>query len=259
MPHARYYQWDKGSEHWVALDFDQLGQVHSMRLPRRGVVELFCQQMTVAQELPDTTMFVRDIIVPPRVVANNTASLALAATDSGVPSLSLSSLTELCKIMKWIMIYECPDNAGAYRRKMFGAAARLPANALFAPGGCAVHSSVRIFASLDSGSLIGDAYAVAFLTHLVSHYTSLWRALRQLVFTELLVVKRSDVSDAEFAEWQAHTKCLLEHTLRRKSLQTRGRLDKDDGALKPARLEAARRPNVGAPSPANQIPDSTMF
>jgi hypothetical protein len=102
--------------------------------------------------------------------------------------LSVESLIELCSIVPFLLVFECPDNAGPNKRKMYYTATLWPKNLFYLPGGCVVHSCHRIIMHIGSCKLMGDIYALVFTLLLSSHRIHVWNTLRALVYEECIVV-----------------------------------------------------------------------
>jgi hypothetical protein len=166
--------------------------------------------------------------IPPRILQNQKASCLYTAIAAGCPELSPTSLADLAKFCRWILLVEFPDGASSNKRKMFFVAAELPGNVLFIPGTCCVHAAHRVVAKLEKlggkYTLVGDTYACKFVMHLSSHYNRMYRILRSLIKGELLVMPRDSVSNSDYAAWAAHADGVLEHTVFRQAHHTRGRL-----------------------------------
>lgn len=225
---ARYLVLDRESGKWTAVPLAKYMGVRKRSIPQTGISELFAQSTTLSWF--DGDQFIsRTVLVPPRFIQDGRASTVYRAVNDGVKSLCVdTALPLLCEEMRWIMICETPDNAGANQRKMWATAERLPRNCLFIGSGCCVHHCHRIVASVTQApghlSLMGDIFATKFVTHISSNYCHLSRALKELLQEELLVLHSSQVSAAERAEWEQHTMQIVEHTIHRRARYTRGRL-----------------------------------
>jgi hypothetical protein len=212
----------------------------SRSAPRFGVCEVFAQSATIS--------FVRNeewhnhiVHVPPRILENQKASTIYRACNLGIPQLSIDGVTKLADMVRFLLIDECPDHAASNKKNMFFALSKYPANVFFIPGGCGVHSCHRIIVNIGERKLLGDAYAAKFVMHLSSHYNRMYRQLHELVRSELLVLPRNSVTDADVQAWAAHAEAVLEHTLFRTAHQTRGRLDDVDNSLFESTDEAKLR------------------
>lgn len=243
MPHARYLHLGEDNR-WRALPLDKYSALTQRAAPKVGVVELFAQRMAVSfHDAAAATDHHRDIFVPPRFVQNNKASTTYDAVNKGVLQFSIEAIGVICKSARFLMLSEFPDNHKGNKRKMFFSAAALPSNCFFIPGGCTVHLCCRIIDALGTVSkgMLGDVYSAKFVCHLAAHYNRLYRVLKLLLEDELEVVPRRRVRDADLLSWRAHAEAVVAHTLMRKCVYTRGRLDDEDDALHPSHREDFHR------------------
>ena len=244
MDVARYLHLDRETGKWKALPYEKYRGMVSRNAPRNGVLEVFAQIMTVSAWRSASETDTRDVLVPPRVVGNNQASTVYRAVNTGVPEFSVEAINQLCGHLKYVLVSECPDNHSGNRRKVYATAQRLTApNALVVPAACAVHQCNRIVDSLDT-DLLGDVYAAKFVVHLSSYYSHLYRTLRQLVADELVIIPIANTTAAERRTWRAHSQSVLDNTVMRKTLFTRGRLDETGDSIGPAAREARAREQV---------------
>lgn len=241
--HARYLRLSAEGK-WELVSSERFGKLHANAAPRSGVVELFAQRMTVSCFLEDSQAWVRqDILCPPRMLQNSGASVVCKAVNAGVPSFSVDGIKDICKGARFVLLAEFPDSASSNFRKLHACAPRLPENCLFVPGGCTAHLCTRVVEAMgaDHPSLLGDVYSAKFVSHLSSHYNSLCRALDG-VLSEVRIVERRHVSDQDFELWQRHARRAVEHTILRKASYARGRLACQDHSLDvPAAGEARLR------------------
>jgi hypothetical protein len=102
-----------------------------------------------------------------------------------------------------------------------------------------VHHCHRIVEALSIHHklLLGDVYSAKFVSHLSSHYNRLYRSCKDLVLADVIIIERRHVTDDDFALWRRHAEEVLEHTLKRKSHHTRGRLDSFDNAFHSSHTE----------------------
>ena len=174
----------------------------------------------------------KEIKVPPRLVQNTGASVTNRAVETGVPQLSVASLSELAKKLRFLLLNEVPDNATANVRKKAHTSTLLRPNMFYAPAGCAGHKCHRIMTNAtNEDHVIGDVYAVDFVCHIPSHQNKILREFFKMVDDGLEVVDRPPIP--EFVE---HTKGILRHTVLRNVEFTRGRLDADLESILPGRL-----------------------
>lgn len=234
MPHARYFHLNEVTKKWEMKTLEQYTAIHKRGAPNMGVVEVLAQRMQIHYHHTGShTTHSRDIIVPPRLLQNQNASTLFNAINTGVPQLSCASLLELSSSVRFMLFTETPDNAACCKRKMIATANRMPQNIFFVAGGCVGHHCYRVIGSLNElgdATTLGDIYTAKFMVHLASHYNSLWHDLKRLV-DELEIVKRCDVSDADFQSWSEHREGILQHTLLRQNQLTRGRLCGEGDAL----------------------------
>ena len=224
IPHARYLHLE-GSE-WKLLTLEKYQALGNRGTPRRGVLELFAQRVEVYYRQGMERRSGSSLIMP-RVLRDQQAGSIFSACESATKIWSMEGIRALCQHLVFFLVCEAPDGCSANLRKIYGMAIRLPENAFLASGPCVVHQVHRIVViSTDESDLIGDIYSIKYVSHLAGHFNRLYRILRHLV-EELRIVRRRDVSDADFQRWQQHIDDVLEHTFLRRVDITRGRMGED--------------------------------
>ena len=237
-PLARYFHFNDESKEWDLLPYDRYIHAVGKSLPRAGVVELFTLNAKVTYRMSNGTTGRHKIILKPRVLPHTKASAIFSGVKQCLPQLcDIDNTKALCERLRYMFRWEVPDAGSGPVRSVWGTLKRLNdvANCFYVVHTCIGHGFHRIIVHLgQEGLLMGDLYTCKFISLLAPYYHRLWMVFRALVWEELWIRRRREVSDTEYESWQAHTRDVLGHTLMRKDEHTRGRLDDIGSALKPA-------------------------
>ena len=237
-PSARYLvPAPEGSgKKWRSVRIDEYMRLRGRNrksLPARGVVDVLAQTASLSFGSVDGQHHRWNFLLPPILCQNGTASCIFAAVDEAVPALSMRSIMDLSKQLKYMILNEVPDMCPSNTRKKADTAERLPRNCFFADGQCSCHKCHRIIASAtDESKLIGDIHAVTFAATLVTQHEQIMKA-----YWEVLLRDFEWIPCAPPLEFKAHRREIWRHCRDRTNSIIRGGLLFGE-ALMPCKGEA---------------------
>ena len=123
LPHARFFHLNTVTQRWHLVKLEEYKRITGRGHPTVGVLELLAQQAFV-----HFGGVSHSILVQPSIIPNQTASAIFPASEQGIPLLSSMRLTELCGMIKYMLLTEAPDGCPANLRKTCATSARLPEN-----------------------------------------------------------------------------------------------------------------------------------
>ena len=222
---ARYLKKTEDGWEVVSLDEYLAGQKgQRKKLPKWGIIEMMAQRIRMHWE-SGGVLNDREVFVPPSAVESGTASSVHSAVERSMPPLDLPSFVKMCAHVRFAIYNETPDNSTANLRKQLFTATQLPANALYAPGGCAVHKLQRVIENCTTeDKTVGTVYAISFVCSLNGHRDKMLSALWRVIGRDLRAQSswEGNASPEERAEWAKQTGIIMDHTVMR-SQQVFGR------------------------------------
>jgi hypothetical protein len=193
-PTARYLvkkQVD-GREVWKSVGLDEFVKQYGGRtLPHYGTCQVLGQTASI-HLLSRSGALPREfhdipLICSPQLCENGGASCIFAAVDSAVPLLSLAHLRLLAAKMRCGIIHYVPDMCPANLRTLAALCENTPRNIFHAEALCAAHKIHRVITTAtNEDDIIGDVHAIAFIICLPCHREQLLKALRFVVFRDLV-------------------------------------------------------------------------
>jgi hypothetical protein len=231
-PHAKYLVRQEDDSGWRLVDLQTYKQLKGKRfakfLPKWGVVDLFAQEASIHLSVnraagSDRAVLDGQFICPPCVLGGTNGSVMFNALEKLCPGVDQHQIARLSGSRKLVMIHGFPDSCRANKRLLAhieDLCASHP-NVLVVFGSCTVHL-VRLVIAGGSAefAIVGDLYAVEYISHLPSHYNRMATCLRRYIRRTLELFPGCPP-----AEYAVHTGAVLDHTLRREKDLTRARLD----------------------------------
>ena len=155
------------------------------RVPARGVVEIFAQQHSLHLSRLDpkhrTTFEDWDFLIKPRILESTNASATYSAVTEASRCSNASQLEAWCKLVRFLLVHDCPDQCGSNLRMQFFTAGSLPNNAFYIADSCASHRIHRIVATCsDENKLAGDLHAIVFSCISPSSHEKMLKAWRNV-------------------------------------------------------------------------------
>jgi hypothetical protein len=223
MGFARYAVRKEDDSGFKLVKLDAFQALRGKRFaPKFGVVELLATRDEVHCRLRGEKIS-RVSIHPACVVENTKASTLMTAVEAMNLDLSFAALNVHKHNVKVFMVNEVPDSARSVKRKLKATGPFLPKECLYVADACASHVVHLIIEdSIDEVKLVCDVHAVAFITHVPSHFNRMVAKYRDYLL-QFANIKQG-APDAKFA---IHTRAVLRRTLRRHDDLVRGRLSYD--------------------------------
>jgi len=218
------------------------------RLNQPGVVELLGQTLKMVWSEEAGVERVERPIIAPKFLQRANASTEMHGLEAASPSLSLKSLFQMSKHIRWIVLTIVSDFAAANVRLLSWLETQIVAHnrspgehgkVLLLHAFCLGHILVGIFTkTFDVSRLISRCFAINFTFRFPPKYNRLVRLLRSQLENDLInggYIRDAGSTD-ETAVWELHTARVLSLTLMRQ-LRTRGREDshstgKDESLLR---------------------------
>jgi hypothetical protein len=169
----------------VLLDLAEFTSRFGGRVPARGVVEIFAQQQSLHFSRLDaqhrTTFEDWDFLIKPRILESTNASATYSAVTEASRCSNASQLEAWCKLVRFLLVHDCPDQCGSNLRMQFFTAGSLPNNAFYIADSCASHRIHRIVATCsDENKLAGDLHAIVFSCISTSSHEKMLKAWRNV-------------------------------------------------------------------------------
>lgn len=148
-----------------------------------GILDLFCMSVTCVPGVGDGFR----LLLPVRVLAGKTAGYIGAAVCSAAGGLlSLSSIEQLAKSRKLVILYDVTDAASTNRKFLGALSTKLPQNVLHFSHKCGIHQAFRCIAAiLERSGSIDRLFCMSNVLHLTSKQLKLAAAVASIVRSDL--------------------------------------------------------------------------